>query len=632
MEVLPIADESGDLSNDIDSDNDDLILLAATNTVEAKKKHTLRLQGTVGKHEILILIDSGSVASFISADLAQKLQCTTSTMPARQFTVADGRPVNCTEYVPDFEWGVQGHTFTHSVHVLTLGCYDMILGADWLDIHSPMWVHWRKKVMRFTHNKKRVTLRGIQTKSISCKQIKVAKLKGLLKRNSVEQLVVIQPVPDSSVASLSDTNKTTVVQAVPPEVQTVIHEFRHLFQEPSTLPPKRSHDHQIPLVPGAQPFKVRPYRYNPQQKDEIERQVYDMLCSGLIRRSTSPFASPVLLVKKKDGQWRFCVDYRQLNNLTVKNKHPLPIIDELLDELAGAQYFTKLDLCSGYHQVRLAEGEQYKTAFHTHQGLYEFLVMPFGLTNAPATFQSIMNQVFAPLLRKCVLVFVDDILLYSPSLAEHIVQLRQVFQLLDQHHLLINQSKCPFALQELEYLGHIIGVNGVSTDPEKVTAVTKWPAPTNLKNLRGFLGLTGYYRKFIRNYGIIAQPLTQLLKKGVLFIWGPAQQVAFSTLKSAMSAALVLAMPNFNLPFVLETDASNQGVGAVLMQQEHPVAFMSKALGPRNQTMSVYEKECLAILLAIEKWRSYLQHGEFIIRTDHKSLLHLTEQRLHTSL
>jgi hypothetical protein len=340
----------------------------------------------------------------------------------------------------------------------------------------------------------------------------------------------------------------------------------------------------------------------------------------------------VLLVKKKDGQWRFCVDYRQLNTLTVKNKHPLPVIDELLDELSGERYFTKLDLRSGYHQIRLAEGEQYKTAFHTHQGLYEFLVMPFGLTNALATFQGIMNKIFAPLLRKTVSVFVDDILIYNPTLDNHIAHLKQVFQLLAENQLLVKKYKCSFALQELEYLGHIIGPNGVSTDKSKILAVIEWPTPSNLKSLRGFLGLTGYYRKFIRNYGVIAQPLTQLLKKGVLYVWGPAQKTAFVTLKNAMSSAPVLALPDFSKTFVLETDASQTGIGAVLMQQDHPVAFLSKALGPRNQTLSVYEKECMAILLAIEKWRAYMQHREFIIRTDHKILLHLTDQRLHTSL
>ncbi|KAK1670478.1 hypothetical protein QYE76_058637 [Lolium multiflorum] len=521
------------------TDTDDLMLIAATDTPNvAKKKNTIRLQGTVGKHQMLILIDSGSVASFISTDLAKRLQCSTQNMTARQFTVADGHPVQCTEFVPDFEWGVQGHTFTHSVHVLDLGCYDMILGADWLDEHSPMWVHWRKKIMRFTHNKKRIVLRGVQSSVTVCKKVSVRKLQGLLKKGSVEHIVLVQSCstnttvttpsptimsPPHSVDTLAqiatdsmNPTATAMPNQTPPAVQKIIEEFNHLFHEPTTLPPVRAQDHSIPMLPGAQPFKVRPYRYSPQQKDEIERQVYDMLCHGIIRRSSSPFASPVLLVKKKDGSWRFCVDYRQLNNLTVKNKHPLPVIDELLDELAGARYFTKLDLRSGYHQIRLADGEQYKTAFQTHQGLYEFMVMPFGLTNAPATFQHIMNTIFEPLLRKSVLVFVDDILVYSSDLDSHLSHLRQVFQLLAQNELLIKKSKCSFALKELEYLGHIIGPAGVSTDQTKVQAVQDWPVPVNVKSLRG--------------------------------------------------------------------------------------------------------------------WRSYLQHGEFIIRTDHKSLLHLTDQRLHTSL
>jgi hypothetical protein len=265
-----------------------------------------------------------------------------------------------------------------------------------------------------------------------------------------------------------------------------------------------------------------------------------MLANGIIHRSVSSFASPVLLVKKKDGTWQFCVDYRQLNALTIKHKYPVPIVDELLDELAGAQWFTKLDLHSGYHQIRVADGEQHKTAFQTHHGLFEFLVMPFGLTNAPASFQSLMNHVFEDLLRKCVLVFVDDILVYSASFSEHITHLRAVLNLLQQHQLFVKASKCSFAQQELDYLGHIIGKHGVATDQSKVAAVSAWPIPQTVKALRGFLGLTGYYRKFIQHYGILARPLTQLLKKGTLFLWGPEQQQAFLLLKQAMVQAPVL--------------------------------------------------------------------------------------------
>lgn len=266
MEVLPISDAQVDDISDDDSDGDDLMLLASTRDPpsSAVKKHTIRLQGAVGKHQILILIDSGSVSSFISTNLAQRLECATQPMPPRQFTVADGHPVHCTSFVPNFEWGVQGHTFNHSVHVLNLGFYDMILGADWLDLHSPMWVHWRKKVMRFTHNKRRITLRGVQTRQTSCKRVTMHKLKGLLKKGSVSEIVVLKSVHDdnanvSVLAQNSETDEHTVPgPALQPDIQNLVQEFSHLFKEPSELPPKRAQDHTIPLLPGAQPVKVRP--------------------------------------------------------------------------------------------------------------------------------------------------------------------------------------------------------------------------------------------------------------------------------------------------------------------------------------------------------------------------------------
>ena len=223
-----------------------------------------------------------------------------------------------------------------------------------------------------------------------------------------------------------------------------------------------------------------------------------MLQQGIIKPSTSPFASPILLVKKKDGTWRFCVDYRHLNNITVKNKYPLPITDELLDELHGAQWFTKLDLRTGYHQIRLLPADEHKTAFKTHNGHWEFKVMPFGLTNAPVTFQAIMNDIFAPMLRKSVLVFVDDILIYSKSMEDHIEHLKEVFAILQANKLLLKRSKCSFAQNQLEYLGHIISAQGVATEPSKVQVVQNWPTLTDIKQLRGFLGLLGYYRKFIK--------------------------------------------------------------------------------------------------------------------------------------
>lgn len=365
-------------------------------------------------------------------------------------------------------------------------------------------------------------------------------------------------------------------------------------------------------------------------KDEVEAQISEMLNTGLIQHSTSSFSSPVLLVKKKDASWRFCIDYRHLNALTVKAKYPVPIIDELLDELFGAAWFTILDLRAGFHQILMKEGDEYKTAFQTHVGHFKFRVMPFGLTGAPGTFQRAMNNTLAPLLRKCALVFFDDILVYSPTMEDHLNHLHQVFQLLDREQWKVKLSKCSFAQRKVAYLGHVVSAEGVATDPLKINAITQWPVPNSVKELRSFLGLAGYYRKFIKHFGVICQPLTALLKKGVLFVWTDAHTTAFQTLKQALAAAPVLALPDFSTSFVVETDASDSGIGAVLMQKGHPLAFLSKSLGPKSRGLSTYEKEYMALIVAVQHWRAYLQHAEFIIVTDHKSLSQLNEQRLHT--
>lgn len=292
----------------------------------------------------------------------------------------------------------------------------------------------------------------------------------------------------------------------------------------------------------------------------------------------------------------------------MKNKHPLPVVDELIDELHGAQWISKLDLHLGYHQICIAEADTHKTAFKTHHGLFELLVIPFGLTNAPATFQSIMNTVFAPLLRKGVLVFMDDILIYAPSMEEHLRLLQQVFAILRDNQLFMKLSKCAFAQTEIEYLGHCISTKGVATEPSKIQAVKQWPVPKNIKELRGFLGLSGYYRKFIRHYGMPSKPLIELLKKGTSFAWTPSTQEAFDLLKLALVQAPVLAIPNFEKQFVLETDSSDVGFGVVLMQEGHPIAYLSKTVCLKNQGLSTYEKECMAIIMAVDKWRPYLQH------------------------
>jgi hypothetical protein len=427
-----------------------------------------------------------------------------------------------------------------------------------------------------------------------------------------EALVQLTVVQDAEAATK---------ETVPPALTALLAEFQDIFQPPSTLSPQRPWDHAIPLILGSTPVSVRPYRYPPAIKDEIERQVQDMLTSGIIQHSNSPFLSLVLLVKKKDGTFHFCVDFRHLNAITAKSKYPVPIIEELLDELEGASWFSSLDLTAGYHQILLKPGEEPKTAFQTHTGHYEFRVMAFGLSGAPGTFLKAMNTTLALLLRRCALVFFDDILVYSKTLEDHLLHLRAVFELLRRDHWLVKPSKCVFGQRQLRYLGHIISESGVATDPTKVSAVLHWSPPRAVKELRSFLGLAGYYRRFVKHFGIIAKPLTELLKKGSLFIWTSEHQLAFDTLKTALTTAPVLALPNFQQPFIVETDASGVGIGAVLMQSGHPLAFLSKALGPRSQGLSAYEKEYMAIIMAVDHWRSYLQLAEFHIVTDQQSLV-----------
>lgn len=278
----------------------------------------------------------------------------------------------------------------------------------------------------------------------------------------------------------------------------------------------------------------------------------------------------------------------------------------------------------------MKKGEEFKTAFQTHFGHFEFRVMSFGLCGAPGTFQGAMNSSLQPLLRKCVLVFFDDILIYSKTLQDHIEHLRAVFQILSEEKWQVKLSKCTFGHRQISYLGHIISVEGISTDNNKISAVSSWPTPQNVKELRGFLGLAGYYRKFVKHFAVLARPLTALLKKHVLFVWTSDHQAAFEALKLALCSAPVLAMPDFAKPFCIETDACANGIGAVLIQGGHPLAYISKSLGPKSACLSTYEKEYMSILLAVDQWRHYLQHSEFTIFTDQQSLVHLSDQRLNT--
>uniref|UniRef100_A0A388JNY7 Reverse transcriptase domain-containing protein n=1 Tax=Chara braunii TaxID=69332 RepID=A0A388JNY7_CHABU len=329
----------------------------------------------------------------------------------------------------------------------------------------------------------------------------------------------------------------------------------------------RDVEHSIQLVPDYRVHHQAPYRLSIPEATELKRQLEELLRLGFIKPSNSPWGAPILFARKADETLRLCIDYRGLNRYTVKNSYPMSRSDELFDRLAGNRFFTKIDLRSGYHQIRVAAADQPKTAFQSRFGHYEFTVMPFGLTNAPATFQRAMNDIFRNILEQYVLVYLDDILVYSRTLEEHLRHLRDVLDRLRRHGLYAKLSKCRFAQHKVHFLGHYVSDQGLHMDDAKITAIAEWPAPTSAKQLRTFLGLTSYYSNFIRGYARYSYVLTStLLRKNPPWAWTPLHEDAFRALKKAVTCAPVLHLPDFDRPFILTTDASNFAVGAVLSQ------------------------------------------------------------------
>jgi hypothetical protein len=304
----------------------------------------------------------------------------------------------------------------------------------------------------------------------------------------------------------------------------------------------------------------------------------------------SPCSVPVLLVPKKDGSWCMCVDCHAINNNTIRYRYPIPCLDDMLDELSGAIIFTKIDLRSGYHQIRMKLGDEWKTAFKMKFGLYEWLAMPFGLTNAPSTFKRLMNEVLRPFIGLFVVVYFDDILIYSKTMEEHFKHLSAVFDALRAARLFGNVDKCIFCTQRVSFLGYVVTPQGIDVDSSKIAAIQDWPTPTTVTQIRSFLGLAGFYRRFIRDFSSIAAPLHELTKKGVPFSWGDSQEVAFNTLKDTLTHAPLLQLPDFNKVFELECDASGIELGAVLLQDGKPVTYFSEKLSGASLRYSTYDK------------------------------------------
>ena len=645
------------------------VLSAQIERVEQNQRYTLfQTKCVIKERSCRVIIDGGSCNNLASAEMVEKLSLSTKPHPQPyyiQWLNSSGK-VKVTRLVR-VEFAIGSYHDSIDCDVVPMQACSMLLGRPWqFDKDS---LHFGKtNQYSFVHNDKKIVLHPMSPEAILRDELaRASKLKNqaVASENQIvaNELEKHKKKSSKSVhhnkneiklkgscyfATKSDLDEidasTTVCYALvcketlfsledtsislPPAVTNLLQEYADVFPKevPPGLPPIRGIEHQIDLIPGASLPNRAPYRTNPDETKEIQRQVQELLNKGYVRESLSPCAVPVLLVPKKDGSWRMCVDCRAINNITIRYRHPIPRLDDMLDELSGSIVFSKIDLRSGYHQIRMKLGDEWKTAFKTKFGLYEWLVMPFGLTNAPSTFMRLMNEVLRSFIGRFVVVYFDDILIYSRSLEEHLDHLRAVFNALRDAHLFGNLEKCTFCTDRVSFLGYVVTPQGIEVDQAKVEAIHSWPVPCTVTQVRSFLGLAGFYRRFVKDFSTIAAPLHELTKKGATFTWAAAQQDAFKTLKDKLTHAPLLQLPDFNKTFELECDASGIGLGGVLLQEGKPVAYFSEKLSGPSLNYSTYDKELLALVRTLETWQHYLWPKEFVIHSDHESLKHIRSQ------
>ncbi|PKU70170.1 RNA-directed DNA polymerase [Dendrobium catenatum] len=537
-----------------------------------------------------VLFDSGASHSFISEIFCGKINVEpVSFTPGLHVRLPAGNYLNAST-ICSIDFSIAGREFQADLIVLPLVEFDIILAMDWLIKYFATIECWKKKV-RFDLPGEEVFYfqceRGVISSLISCNQMHKS-----LKFGELVFLAKIEAMNE----------KVDDISSIP-----IVNEFIDVFSEEwNELPPDREVEFLINLQPGTTPIVKAPYRMATKELQELKDQLAELIEKGFIRPSSSPWSAPVLFAKKKDGSLRLCIDYRELNKVTVKNKYPLPRIDELFDQLAGASVFSRIDLRSGYHQVRVKECDVEKTAFGIRYGHYEFLVMPFGLTNAPAIFMYMMNRIFRPYLDQFVIVFIDDILIYSKNDKDHADHLKIVLNLLRQHKLFAKYSKCEFWLKKISFLGHIVSREGISVDPEKIKAVVDWPRPTNVADVRSFLGLAGYYRRFVKGFSQIALPLSKLTRKDIKFEWTDDCEQSFHELKQCLTTAPVLTIPSGTEGFQLFSDASLKGLGCVLMQNKKVIVYASRQLKPHEKNYPTHDLELAAVVFCIENLETLL--------------------------
>ncbi|GJV34830.1 putative reverse transcriptase domain-containing protein [Tanacetum coccineum] len=567
-----------------------------------------------------ILFDTGADRSFVSTAFSSQMDITPSTLDHYyNVELADGRIIGLNTILRGCTLNLLNHPFNINLMPVELGSFDAIIGMDWLAKYQAIIV-CAEKIVRIPWGNETLIVHGDESN-----QGHEARLHIISYSKTQEYMLKGCPVFLAHVTTneIEDKSEKKRLEDVP-----IVQDFPEVFPEDLPgLPPTRQVEFQIDLVPGAAPVARAPYRLAPSEMKELSEQLKELSDKGFIRPSSSPWGAPVLFVKKKDGSFRMCIDYRELNKLTVKNRYPLPRIDDLFDQLQGSSVYSKIDLRSGYHQLRVREEDIPKTAFRTRYGHYEFQVMPFGLTNAPAVFMDLMNRVCKPYLDKFVIVFIDDILIYSKNKQEHEEHLKLILELLKKEELYAKFSKCEFWIPKVQFLGHVIDSEGIHVDPTKIESIKDWTSPKSPMEIRQFLGLAGYYRRFIEGFSKIAKPITKLTQKKVKFEWGDKQEAAFQMLKQKLCSAPILALHEGSEDFIAYYDASKKGLGAVLMQREKVIAYASRQLKIHEKNYMTHDLELGAVVFALKIWRHYLYGTKCTVFTDHKSLQHILNQK-----
>jgi transposase InsO family protein len=526
---------------------------------------------------------------------------------------------------------ITNHEEKLDLDILGTAAHDVILGLPWLRKHNPR-INWKKRQLSFD---------GCRCGTTTSKPTQPAP--ELVDEREINNISSTHKTRQDRAVDRADAERPTGHKATvkekegaPPDIPDEYREFEDLFRDEKTvkaLPQHQEWDHEIKLQEGKVPPFGPIYQMSERELEELRNYLKKNLAKGFIRESQSPAGFPVLFVPKKDGELRPCIDYRKLNEITIKNRYPLPNINELQDRLAGAMYFTALDMRGAYNLIRMKEGEEWKTAFRTRYGHYEYLVMPFGLTNAPATCQALVNNVLRAHLDITVVAYLDDILVYSKTLEEHVTHVREVLACLGAANLRLKPEKCEWHKEEVEFLGYIVGRHGVKMSPTKIQVVKDWKTPKTVKQIQEFLGFVNFNRRFIKDYSLKALPLTKLTRKDTPFKWDSDQDRAFETLKQACIEPPTLITFESGKPLRLETDASDLALGACITQERdgqwHPIAYYSRKFSGPEERYDVHDKELLAIVSALEHWRVYAEScSELTIYTDHKNLVHFTTTKV----